>query len=181
MSVSKRLLESKSDQELEQYIKPESKFVVEAQMYAYEILKSRGREFTNEEIERIISLTTQKKTEEIIIHPNHKKSADLIYLSGALGIGNLIWKSDTLDSGIKIFIAVISVAFVFGIGYYASKGFEWIKYVLVIILGLGMLGLPFIIINLKSDPVLGIINIIQTILQVWSLVLLFQIPQSAKE
>jgi hypothetical protein len=181
MSVSKRLLESKSDQELEQYIKTESKFVVEAQIYAYEILKSRGREFTDEESERIISLTTQKKTKEIIIHPNHKKSADLLYLSGALGIGNLIWKSDTLDNGIKIFIAVISVAFVFGIGYYVSKGLEWIKYILVIILGLGMLGLPFIIINLKNDPVLGIINIIQTILQVWSLVLLFQIPQSAKE
>lgn len=181
MSVSKRLLESKSDQELEQYIKPESKFVVEAQMYAYEILKSRGREFTNEESERIISLTNQKKTEEIIIHPNHKKAADLIYLSGALGIGNIIWKSDTLDSGIKIFIAVISVVLIFGIGYFVSKGLEWIKYVLVIILGLGMLGLPFIIINLKNDPVLGIINIIQTILQVWSLVLLFQIPRSAKK
>ena len=180
MSVNKRPLEGQSDRELEQYIRPDNKFVVDAQICAYEILKSRGRKFTNEETERITLLTNHKETKEIIIHPNYKKSADLIYLSGALGIGNIIWKYDTLDSGIKIFIAILSVAFVFGIGYYVSKGLEWIKYVLLVILTLGTLGLPFVIINLKNDPVLGIINIIQTILQVWSLILLFKIPKYFK-
>ena len=134
---------------------------------------------TIEETERILTLKTEKeKSEEIIIHPNHKKSADLIYLSGALGIGNLIWSYDTLDSGIKIFIALISVAFIFGIGYLVSKGTEWIKYFLLVILILGLLSFPLIIANLKSEPVVGTINIFQTILQIWALVLLFKIPKT---
>jgi len=182
MSVSRKILEGKSNQELEKYIAPDSKFVPEANLLAYEILKARGREFTTEEKERIISLNNEKaqKNTEIIIHPNYKKSADLIYISATLGIGNLIWTYDILNSGIKIFIAVISLAFIFGIGYLVSKGTEWIKYVLLILLILGLIGLPLIIINLKNEPIIGVINIVQTVLQIWALVLLFVIPKDGK-
>lgn len=178
MSVNKRLLEKKSDQELEKYIEEGNRFVPEANIFSYEILKSRGREFTDEETQRIMSL--KKNDQNIIIHPNHKNSAELMYISGALGIGNIIWKYETLDSGFKIFIAVISVAFVFGIGYFISKGIEWIKYVLLVILLLGLLGIPFFIANFKNEPVVGIINVVQTVLQVWALILLFKIPKSQK-
>ncbi len=181
MSVNKRLLEEKSNQELEKYIEEGNRFVPEANLYAYKILKSRGREFTDEEDKRITSLINKNdKKEETIIHPNHKKSADLIYLSGALGIGNLIWTYETLDTGMKIFIALFSLAFVFGIGYLVSKGTESIKYVLLVILILGLLGFSFVISNLQNEPVVGIINIVQTILQIWSLVLLFKIPKLEK-
>ena len=79
MSVNKRLLEQKSNQELEKYIDIGNRFVPQANLYAYEILKSRGREFTEEETERIMSLTDENnKSNEIVIHKNHKKSADLI-------------------------------------------------------------------------------------------------------
>lgn len=181
MSVNKRLLEEKSNQELEKYIEIGNRFVPEANIYAYEILKSRGREFTDEETERIKSLINQtNKKEEIIIHPNHKKSAELIYISGLLGIGNLIMTYENLDNGMKIFTALFSLAFVFGIGYIVSKGIDWIKYVLLVILILGLLGFPFIIANLKNEPVVGTINIVQTVLQIWSLVLLFKIPKPKK-
>lgn len=39
MSVSRKILEGKSNQELEKYIAPDSKFVPEANLLAYEILK----------------------------------------------------------------------------------------------------------------------------------------------
>ena len=81
----------------------------------------------------------------------------------------------------KIFIALFSLAFVFGIGYLVGKGTEWIKYVLLVILILGLLGFPFIIANLKNEPVVGIINIVQTVLQIWALVLLFKIPKLEKQ
>jgi len=182
MSVNKRLLEQKSNQELEKYIDIGNRFVPQANLYAYEILKSRGREFTEEETERIMSLTDENnKSNEIVIHKNHKKSADLIYLSGAFGIGNLILTYETLDNGMKFFIALFSLAFVFGIGYLVGKGTEWIKYVLLVILILGLLGFPFIIANLKNEPVVGIINIVQTVLQIWALVLLFKIPKLEKQ
>ena len=181
MSVSRKLLEEKSNQELEKYIEAGNKFVPDANLFAYEILKKRGREFTDEETKRLESLMNEKnKNEEIVIHPNYKKSADLIYISGALGIGNLIWTYETLDSGMKIFIALFSIAFVFGIGYFISKGIEWVRYFFFIILVSGLFGFPYIIANLKSEPVLGIINIVQTVLQIWALVLLFKIPKPEK-
>jgi hypothetical protein len=179
MSVNKGVLEKKSNQELEQYLLPESKFVNDAKMHAFEILKSRGREFSNEEIERNNNLINTKTEEKkVIVHPNYKKSAELIYIAGALGIGNLIWKYDTLDSGIKIFAALVSLAFAFGIGYLVSKGYEWIKFVLLILLSLGLLSIIFVIANIANDPIVGIINIVQMILQIWALVLLFKVPKT---
>ena len=80
----------------------------------------------------------------------------------------------------KIFIAIISIAFIFGIGHLVSKGTARIKYFLLVILTLGLFTFPFIIANLKSEPVVGTINIAQTILQIWALVLLFKIPKTEK-
>jgi len=75
MSVNKRLLEEKSGQELEEYIKSESKFVPEANQYAYKILKSRGRIFTDEENERFSTTEINKNNIDTTIHPNYKKAA----------------------------------------------------------------------------------------------------------
>ena len=121
-----------------------------------------------------------ESNQESQIHPNYKKAADLIYLSGALGIGNVIWMYDTLDNGLKIFTALISVGFVFGIGYLISKGTEWIKFLLAVILFLGIVGIPFVIQDLENNTVVGIINILQTVLQIWALILLFKIPKKEK-
>ncbi|RTZ49636.1 hypothetical protein EJ377_04425 [Chryseobacterium arthrosphaerae] len=51
-----------SDHELEQYIKPESRFVPQAILYAYEILQSRGRKFTHHEQEHINSIISGWRT-----------------------------------------------------------------------------------------------------------------------
>lgn len=121
-----------------------------------------------------------ESNQESQIHPNYKKAADLIYLSGALGIGNVIWMYDTLDNALKIFTALISVGFVFGIGYLISKGTEWIKFLLAVILFLGIVGIPFVIQDLENNTVVGIINILQAVLQIWALILLFKIPKKEK-
>lgn len=87
MSIKKSVLEAKTDRELEEYIKDGNRFVPEANLLAFEILKTRGREFTEFETQRIMALVSEKnKVEERIIHPNHKKAANVIYLSAALGI-----------------------------------------------------------------------------------------------
>lgn len=181
MSVNKSILEKKSNKELEQYILPQSEWTDDSKIYAFDILKSRGYEFSPEEMERnqkLIDAKTERKN--VTIHPNYKRSAELIYLSGALGIGNLIWQYETLNSGIKIFIALVSLAFVFGIGYLISKGNEWIKYILLILFALGFIGIIFIIANLAKDPVSRIINIVQTLLQTWALILLFKVPNTTE-
>ncbi|MGG5208497.1 hypothetical protein ACQWU4_06080 [Chryseobacterium sp. MIQD13] len=178
MSANKNALEKMSDRELEQYIKPESRFIPEAIKYASEILESRGRIFTPEEKERIHStVSTIQKHNELIIHPNHIKAANLMYLSGALSIGNMIWIYESLNSPLSTTVAAATLAFIFGMGYLAGKGTEWVKYVLLITFLIGLTGLQSLYFNLLSDPVLGILNIIQTILQIWALVLLFKIPK----
>ena len=62
--VKRKVLEKLSDIELEKYIKPESRFVPEAIEFAFEILKQRGRIFTETEIVQIASLIKTKKDNE---------------------------------------------------------------------------------------------------------------------
>ncbi|MFP7655772.1 hypothetical protein [Chryseobacterium proteolyticum] len=181
MSVNKNVLEKMSSQELEKYIKPDTKVVPQAILYAFDILESRGKEFSSEEIERKNSLmTTEKEKAEVIPHSNHMKAANLIYLSAALGVGNMIWTYESLSSGSAIFTAVVTITIIFGIGYLAGKGTEWIKYVLLVLLILGILAIPIVIMNFLADPVLGIINVVQTILQIWAVVLLFKVPKTVE-
>ncbi|WP_027379756.1 hypothetical protein [Chryseobacterium daeguense] len=178
MSTDKNILQKMSSQELEKYIQPESRYTQEAMQYAYEILQSRGKEFSEEEKGRIQSLIHSTKEAEKVIHPNHIKAADLMYISGAVGVGGIIWKYELLNSLLFIFVAVGTVAFIFGMGYLISKGNNWLKYLLAGLFVLGLFSLPEVIFNIKADPVLAIINIVQTVLQAWTIILLFQIPKN---
>ena len=75
MTVNKRILEQKTNQELEDYIKPESKFIDLAKIYAFEILQTRGRLLNDEETKTYNELIANEKNNEIVeIHPNYKKS-----------------------------------------------------------------------------------------------------------
>lgn len=180
MNTKKNVLEKMSDRELEQYIKPDSKFVPEAIQYAFEILQSRGRTFTNEEKDRINSLVSKVEPNDTIIHPHYTKAAHFIYLSGATGIAGLIWTSEQLNSGLAIFISVAVIAFVFGIGYMIGKGNIVAKYLFIILFAIGLLGMPTIITHLRTDPILATINVLQLILQTWAVVLLLKIPKNIK-
>jgi len=65
----------------------------------------------------------------------------------------------------------------FGIGYMISKGSNGAKYILLVCLIFGIIYIPFILLTITRTPVVGIINIVQTLLQVWAIVLLYQIPK----
>lgn len=180
MHTKKNVLEKMSDRELEQYIQPNSKFVPQAIQYAYEILQSRGRIFTAEEQDHIHSLVSKVGSNDTIIHPNHTKASNFIYLSGAIGIAGLIWTSEQLNSGLAIFISVAVIAFVFGTGYMIGKGNTVAKYLFLFLFAIGILGIPVIIAHLSTDPILAIINALQLILQTWAAVLLLKIPNTKK-
>ncbi len=49
MNIQKSVLEQKTDRELEEYIQSESRFTPQAINYAFEILKSRGKKFSEKE------------------------------------------------------------------------------------------------------------------------------------
>lgn len=179
MSVKKSLLEAMSTEELNDYIKVGNRFVPEANIYAYEILKARGLEIPEAETLRIMSLISDRnKSEELIIHPNHKKAGNLIYLTAALGLINVLLSPETFQNTLGIIVGVFTLGIIFGIGYLAGKGNDRIKYVLLVFMILGLLSIPFIILNIVNNPLVGKINIIQTALQIYALVLLFKIPRS---
>ncbi|WP_288789815.1 hypothetical protein [uncultured Elizabethkingia sp.] len=185
MSVNRSVLEKKTDKELEQYIKPDSRFVPEAIDYAFEILKSRGKEFSEEENQRINLLRAEKnKKEESNIFPNYIRASNIIYLSAGLGVINLFltYRSLGIDSINALFMGFSSIAFVVGIGYLARRGANWIKYVLLISFILSfLLGFTRVLIFLINIiPLSGFIVITQAVLQIWALILLFRIPQTKK-
>ena len=62
--VKRKVLEKLSDIELEKYIKPESRFVPEAIEFAFDILKQRGRIFTESENQQILNFIKSKKDSE---------------------------------------------------------------------------------------------------------------------
>ncbi|UIR57283.1 hypothetical protein LZQ00_05570 [Sphingobacterium sp. SRCM116780] len=178
MSVKRKVLEQKSNAELEEYIKSESQFVPEAIAFAYDILKSRGRDFTEEESIHLENILAKRyKEDEIIIHSNHIKSSNCMFISAALGVINILLTPAILTSASSISAALLTLAFLVGIGLLIRKGTDWIKYVLLILLVIGLLGIPYMIQNILQSPIVGVINIIQTILQIIALILLFTIPK----
>src|SRR6218665_2559769 len=62
--VNKKIIEKLSDRELENYIKPDSRFVSTAISHAYEILQSRGRTFDDSEKLRIEQMISDKSNTE---------------------------------------------------------------------------------------------------------------------
>lgn len=184
MTVNKRILEQKTNQELEDYIKPESKFIDLAKIYAFEILQTRGRLLNDEETKTYNELITNEKNNEIVeIHPNYKKATLFINISALIGIGNIIWDYENFNTTFSIVIAIFIIGSLFLIGYFIEKGNEIAKYLFIIlfILGLVNISIPSLFINFLFNPILGTLNLLQTIMQFCALVLLIGIPAKKKQ
>lgn len=131
MSVKKSVLEQKSDKQLEEYIKPESRFVPQAIKFAYEILKARGRDFSEEETEIITSLITKKEEKEkekkpLVIHENHIQSSNLMYVSAVLGLINFFLSGEAaIKTNFKG--ALFGILFVVFLGALIRRGYNGVK------------------------------------------------------
>ncbi|THF53130.1 hypothetical protein E6C50_02690 [Flavobacterium supellecticarium] len=64
MKVKREVLEKMGNRELESYLVPGNGFVAQAVVLAFQILKERGIEFTDEELENIRTLIETKKEKE---------------------------------------------------------------------------------------------------------------------
>ena len=177
MSVKKSVLEQKTNTELEKYIVPESRFVPEAIRYAFEILKSRGRHFSGDEVKSIEWLiATKEEVEDKVVHENYIKASNLFLVSVGLGLINIFLAPEITAEGSTIAVSIFTLGFLLIIGLLIRKGFDWMKYVLLVFMIIGVLAIPLILQNIMYQPIVGIINVIQTALQVVSLVILFKIP-----
>jgi len=178
MSVKKSVLEQKTSIQLEEYIKPESRFVPQAVKFAFEILKSRGRDFSEDETEIINSLINKKEEKvKIVIHENNIKSSNLMFLSAFLGLLNFLLSGDAMiKAGIRS--AIFSLIFIIFLSVLIRKGYNTLKYILLGLLLLGSIfSIPYMIYDLNNFPINGIISVCQYIVQIASVILLFLIPK----
>lgn len=111
------------------------------------------------------------------IHTNYIKSSNLIFGTVGLGLINFFFSSDLLNTGQNIATAIFTLVIIAGIGYLVRQGKNWVKYLLLVFMIFVLIGIPFIIDNIVQRPVVGIVNIAQTIMQLWATVLLFKIPK----
>lgn len=174
MRVNKNLLIKKTDRELEDYLKPNNGYVIDAIEYAVEILKERGYEFTEEQTAYIEIALLPKDKEEI--HKDYIFASNLIFASAILGGVNFLIASATI-SNYPIFIGILSLLFISGIGLLARVGIHWLKYVMLALSILGLCILPFMILFIyNAKPILGLINLMQNMLQIIAAVFLFKAP-----
>jgi hypothetical protein len=178
MPVNKKLLDQKKDKELLQYVQPESRFTRTAVQYAYEILLARGHSFTPKETDQINFLIRDKeKREEIYIHANHTQGATLMYICAGLGVLNIIATyNDPFFDGI-IFIKVLPIAFLAGLGLLISRGVSQIKYILLVTQFFWIIGILPMLVLINSYPALVAIYLIQIAFQIYVILLLFKIPK----
>ena len=114
------------------------------------------------------------------IHTNFIKSSNLIFITAGLGFINFFFSPELLTNSLNITTAIFTIAFIIGVGFLVRQGYSWVKIFLLIITALGLIGIPFTLRNLTEKPIVGIINIVQTILQIWAVILLFKIPQATE-
>ena len=115
------------------------------------------------------------------IHPNYIKSSNLIFGTVGLGLINFFFSSDVLNTGQNIVTAILTLVIIAGIGFLVRQGKDWVKYLLLVFTVLGLISIPFIINNISQRPVVGLINIAQTIMQIWATVLLFKVSKKADD
>lgn len=181
MYVDRKILEQKNDKELELYICPNDRYVSKSIEYAFNILKNRGRPFSLQEEQQIQNLIDEKKkAEEIHIHPNHIKAGNLVYLSGAIGIGIFIWKFDQLSNPLFNVFPFIAICVIFSMGYLMKRGVDWLRFILLVFVIVGTLAMPIVLMNILNDPILVIANAVQGVLQIWALILMFKIPENCR-
>lgn len=181
MYVDRKILEQKNDKELELYISPNDRYVSKSIEYAFNILKNRGRHFSLQEENQILHLIDdKKKSEEIHIHANHIQAGNLVYLSGAIGIGIFIWKFDQMPNPLYNIIPFLAIVVIFIMGYLMKRGVDWMRFILLAFVIVGTLAMPIVVMNILNDPILTIANAVQGILQIWALVLMYKIPENCR-
>jgi asparagine N-glycosylation enzyme membrane subunit Stt3 len=113
-------------------------------------------------------------------HSNYIKASNLMFGTVALSLINFLVFPDYLSSTKNIIVSLVSLAFVVGISFLVRQGIDWLKYLLLVLFIIGCIGLPFTITNFSERPLLSMIGILQTVLQLWAIVLLFKIPAIQK-
>lgn len=182
MSVSKKLLELKSNRELLSYIEEDNKYVPEANKIAYDVLINRGHTFDEIETNRIQrQILSKEASEQPFIHPHHVAAGNIIFFSAILGFANLILNFDIVTFNSNMWLDVMGLLLFMLMGYYAQRGSETIKYFFLLLFILASMGVIDLILKGQMNLLFNTICLVQCILQIWAVILLFRVPKRQKK
>ena len=116
--------------------------------------------------------------------PNFIKASNLIFISSLLGVIGFFLRSQM--STYEIIIGIISVCFVAGIALLIRKGYQWMKWVMLILTVLGVAATVMVLpVIMRQKLIIAINSSLQTILQIIATILMFlpkkSLPEVASE
>ncbi|RZL40817.1 MAG: hypothetical protein EOP00_26065 [Pedobacter sp.] len=111
------------------------------------------------------------------VHQNYINAANLIFITVALGVINILITPTIFVDKYNLFIAFLTLFLIALNGVFIMKGYYWAKILFSVLFVIGIIGIPHVIKNLIDNLPVGIINLVQTALQFWAVVLMFQIPR----
>ena len=110
------------------------------------------------------------------VHPNFIKACNIILATGCLSIIQflLVGPFTTL----MISGCIFGVAIIIVLAFLARQGYEWFKWVYVVLFGFGLKSLVVVLpLLLKTNPIAAGIYILHIILQGLVVLFLFKIPK----
>ena len=177
-------VKGKSDQELEDIVNHPKDYQPEFLSAAIEEIKSRGVKIDTSKTEFVIAEEQQAKVDSAQrwktpenLHPTIRQASNLIFASLILWIIRTFFAQSSVninglsDDGLFSGLVVIALA------YAIRLGISWIRVVLLVFMIFSLLlEVFFVPFYIDQAPIAGVLELLQTLVQVYALVLLFQKP-----
>ena len=109
------------------------------------------------------------------IHKNYKIAAYLIFAASAVTLVNhFLHYTENITAGTLALETTLLIAV---LGYFATLGKDWLKWVLTFITVISAFALQPILKNFETYPVYGILSVIACALQIIAMPFLFLVPK----
>ncbi|MFM9945731.1 MAG: hypothetical protein ACKVQB_10915 [Bacteroidia bacterium] len=116
----------------------------------------------------------------IKVHSNYLMASYLVFFLGALSVIKFLLAFKVLNRIEDKLTAIINLIIFLGIGYIVMKGFNWVKYLLLILSIFGMIQFSEMIKYFIQKPnPKGACLITQRIMLVFATLILFKIPKNS--
>ena len=108
-----------------------------------------------------------------------KQASNLIYISLIIGfIKSVLYETLTtqkiLSQPKALSIGIITIMILAYFGFEIGKGKNWARITFLVLFIIGIIFYPFTLINeFNSNPIIGIVSIIQAIIQLYVIIILF--------
>lgn len=99
-------------------------------------------------------------------------ASTLIYISAIIGIINSLMSFNVFNKQDWI-ISLLSISIVVIIGLLTSRGYAWVKYLLLVLILIGLSDISYIVQDLKEYPINGLLSLSISILQIVATIILF--------